>query len=157
MKLSVLAFLFTLWASLLAGAWANDDDHGDDDDDDDHHHHHHHAQATPVQVGIFHKTPFPPPPQAEEPDDETPSLGITTGQPSGPISPSSPAININIMGGGNSNTNTTIPRTKRQRCGGNGIVFDSNTRTGLNGSPTAPSGAKAGEVIFATSNWLAAI
>jgi hypothetical protein len=68
------------------------------------------------------------------------------------------------VGGGNNGTNTTIPRAKRQSCGGEGIIFDistvfhSDTETGLKpGSASEPSGAKSGNVIFSTSNWIAAI
>jgi len=65
------------------------------------------------------------------------------------------------MGGHN---NVTFTRAKRQSCGGEGIVFDtstvfsSDTQTGQKpGSASEPSGAKSGKVIFATSNWNAAV
>jgi hypothetical protein len=174
MKLSVLAIFITLWGSVLAAAWG--DDHYGDNDDDQHHCHHrrsngdddHHrscthqtGKATPVDGVTLHGTPYSPSPRANEPDDDEP--GPVTPNPSGPIVPSSPAINLNLMGTGNNGTNPPIPRTKRQSCGGSGIVFDtstvfdSDTDVGVNGSPAEPSGAKSGNVIFSTSNWIAAI
>jgi hypothetical protein len=173
MKLLVLAIFATLWVSVLAAAWGNEH-HGDGDDDhyrchhhgdgdDDHHCNHQTGHATPVHGETFHGTPFPPSPRATEPDKDEPGPPIPTGHPSGPIVPSSPAINLLFMGGGNNGTNTAIPRAKRQSCGGSGIVFEtstvfeSDTDTGVNGSPAEPSGAKSGKVIFSTSNWIAAI
>jgi hypothetical protein len=154
MKLSVLAILITLWASHLVGAWANDG--GGDDDDHHHHHHHHSARATPTQGRSFHGTPFPPSPQSTGADDESPGRSAPTGTPRGPINPSSPGINLR-MGGGTNGTNTPIPRTKRQQCGGNSIAFDTSTVFGSGGQPSEPSGAKAGQVIFTTANSFAAI
>jgi hypothetical protein len=59
------------------------------------------------------------------------------------------------MGGGN----TTIDNShvKRQHCIGDGIVFNTSTVFGSGGLPTEPSGAQAGQVIFTTANFLAAI
>jgi len=176
MKLPVLAIFLTLWVSVLAAPWPNDGDGGDDDhpechqngegdDDDNSNCHKHIRHAIPVQGGTFHGTPSPPSPLAPQPDDDRP--GPSKPNPTGPIVPSSPAINIISMGGGNNHTNTTfIPRAKekRQSCSGKGIVFDtstvfhSDTQTGQKpGSASEPSGAKSGNVIFSTSNWIAAI
>src|SRR5438045_4319250 len=150
MNLSVLTILLTIWSSLLSHAWAD----GDDDDN----HHHGSAHATHVRVRTFHGTPFPPSPRGNEPDDETiPSPPIPTGKPRGPINPSSPGINLTIMGGSNNTNTTVIPRSKRQECGGDGIVFNTNTVFGKGGIQSEPSGAKAGNVVFTTANWFAAI
>lgn len=166
MKLSTLAILVTLWASLLVSAWPTEDHHKDDDDhhhggdDDDHHHHHHQsAPAIPVRGGTFHGTPSPPSPRRDDGDDEEePRPAIPTGKPRGPIKPSSPHVNLTIMGDSNIDLNNTIPRTKRQQCGGNGVVFNTSTLFGTNGGqPSEPSGAKAGNVIFSTANFLAAV
>jgi hypothetical protein len=156
MKLSILSILITFWASLLVGTWA--DHHGDDDDenhghdDDDHS-----ASATSVRASTFQGTPFPPSPRVNEEDDETTARHpIPTGKPRGPINPSSPAINLDIMRG--DNANISISRVKRQECGGDGIFFDTSTVFGRDkGRTSEPSGAKAGQVIFTTANWFAAI
>lgn len=164
MKLSVLAILITLWVGGLASPWGSNDHHRchhHGDDDDDHHHCNHTGYATPVTGGTFNGTPFPPSQRADEPDDDEPPPSIPTEPARGPIAPSGPAINVNIMGG--NGTNNSIPRVKRQSCSGSSIVFDtstvysSNTESGVNGSPKEPSGAKAGNVVFATSNWNATI
>ena len=174
MKLSVLAIFVTLWVSILAAAWGNDQQGGDNDDDHHHCHHrrdgddddhhdcnHQTGHATPVHGGTLNGSPYPPSPRANEPDDDEP--GPIVPNPSGPIVPSSPAINLNLMGASNNGTNPPMSRAKRQSCDGSGIVFDtstvfdSDTDVGLNGSPAEPSGAKSGNVIFSTSNWIAAI
>ena len=174
MKLSVLAIFIALWVSVLAAAWGNDYQGGDNDDD--HYHCHHHrgddgndhqdcnhqtGHATPVFGRTLSGTPYPPSPRANEPDDDEP--GSVVPNPGGPIIPSSPPVNFTFMGAGNNGTNHPISRAKRQSCGGSGIVFDtstvfdSDTDIGVNGSPAEPSGAKSGNVIFSTSNWIAAI
>lgn len=157
MKLSVPVIFLTLWVSALATPWPNDD-HGCDDDYD-YHCHKNTRHAIPVQGETFHGTPSPPSPLAPQPDDDQP--GPSKPNLSGPILPSSPAINLISIGGG---SNSTIARAKRQSCSGEGIVFDtstvfhSDTQTGQNpGSASEPSGAKSGKVIFSTSNWIAAI
>ena len=174
MKLSVLAIFIALWVSVLAAAWGNDYQGGDNDDDHNHCHHHrgddgndhqdcNHqtGHATPVFGRTLSGTPYPPSPRANEPDDDKP--GSVVPNPRGPIIPSSPPVNFTFMGVGNNGTNPPISRAKRQSCGGSGIVFDtstafdSDTNIGFNGSPAEPSGAKSGNVIFSTSNWIAAI
>ncbi|MCJ1243339.1 hypothetical protein MMC30_000536 [Trapelia coarctata] len=173
MKLSILAILVTLWASLLVAARPNEDRHKDDkggghrgdDDKDGHHHgddddddgrHHHSAPAIPIRGGTFHGTPSAPSPGHEGGDEEDEGPKIPIGKPRGPITPSSPHVNLTIMGGSNINTNNPI--AKRQGCGGGGVVFNTSTLFGTNGGqPSEPSGARAGNVIFSTANFLAAI
>lgn len=172
MKLSIFAILLTLWASLLVGArpdgqhFDNDKGHhhqGDDDEDRHHHkdddgdHGHNSACAIPIRGGTFHGTPSPPSPGRDQGDEEEPRPAIPTGKPRGPITPSSPHVNLTIMGGSNINSNTTVPLTKRQECGG-GILFNTTTVFGNNsGQPSEPSGARAGNVVFSTANFLASI
>jgi hypothetical protein len=168
MKLSILAVLVIVWTSVIAGAWPNEDHHEGDKGnhpqgqdhhgDDDRDHHHHSAGAIPIRGTTFHGTPSPPSPGHEEGDEEDPGPSIPTGKPRGPIMPSSPAINLTINDRSNTNTENTITRTKRQECGGGSVVFDNSTLFGTNGGqPSEPSGARAGNIIFATANFLAAI
>jgi len=141
MKLSIFAILVTLWASLLVGAWSNDS-----------------AHATPVHINSHDGTPFSPSPRANQTDEpDTAGPLIPTGTPRGPIQPSSPAMNVTMMSGGD-NTTTSHARRQNDQCGGNGTVFGNGAVFGTTGSRAAePSGAKAGKVLFTTANWFAAI
>jgi hypothetical protein len=60
------------------------------------------------------------------------------------------------MGGGN-NTNAATSLVKRKQCGGDSIVFNTSTVFGSGSKASEPSGAKAGQIIFTTANWFAAI
>ena len=157
MRLSILVILVNLCASLHFGAWADDDHHGDHDCrvDDDRHHcgHNQNAQPTPVRAETSHGTHYPSSPRSNEPDDEsTARPHVPTGAPLGPINPSSPGVNLTIMGGRN-----TTSLVRRDRCIGSSIIFDTSTVFGSGGLPVEPSGAQAGQVIFTTANFLAAI
>jgi hypothetical protein len=160
MKLFMLAILTLLWVNVIAYAWGDGEHHRGHNDDDDDNRDPQSRDAVPVRVRTFPGTPFPPSPRTNQPDDNEEGPSTPIGQSSGPINPSSPPINVNLTGG---NDNTDISLAKRQECGGKGIVFDtstvfsSNTDVGVLGSPAEPSGARAGNVIFSTSNWLAAI
>ncbi|KAI9866995.1 MAG: hypothetical protein M1813_000393 [Trichoglossum hirsutum] len=154
MKLSILSILVTLWASFLVSARPNEGYHERGEGQPQS------ADATPIRGGTFRGTPSPPSPVRGEGDEEDPGPAIPTGKPRGPITPSSPQVNLKIMGGSNINANATVPRTKRQECGGGGgIAFDTSTVFGISSGfpPAEPSGAKAGNVVFSTANFLAAI
>src|SRR5947207_15933093 len=74
------------------------------------------ARASPARIKSFSGKRYPPSPLGNETEDEeTPGPPIPTGQARGPISPSSPMVNLGILG-----NLSSPPLTKRERrkCGG---------------------------------------
>jgi hypothetical protein len=94
-------------------------------------------------------------------DDEDQGPPIPIGQPRGPILPSSPNVTLGQI----NNLHTrgyAGPFVKRQQCRGEGIQFGNTNVFGSSlpydsGGTNEPSGAQAGNVIFSTSNFAAAV
>lgn len=184
MRFTLLTLLLALCVGILAnGGEGGDDDYdkhhcrhrrnggggggGDDDDwDEEHHRCKTHGSGTVITVHgvITAGTPYAPSPIGPEPDDDEPSPPLPN--PPGSMLPSSPAIDLVLLTGGNNGTNQTVPRRKRDNCEGPGIIFDESTvfqsdtqisATPAKGSPAEPNGARHGNVVFTTSNWAAQI
>jgi hypothetical protein len=117
------------------------------------------APATPVQGVTRTGEPSPPYPLEEEGEDDGSDTGppVPIGDPEGPIVPSSPPTNLTPPAGAGNYRMASL--LSRQDCAqGNSVSFDGSVIFGNNTTlPSEPSGASAGNIVFATANKMAAV